>query len=173
MDSGQGLPSISRWAAKNRAIMDKKRSAGKSKREAIKAGTDMMKMQAEADQKMQAAQTDEERRQIQADLQKSAAEVLLRVLWTTTTVDITAALHETTQMVFFDRSVDPDVRKHRAAAVRQLGQIWMDTPEPETAATDEAKDAQQLYEEAALAAMLETLKRKDEAEQSAADADDA
>ena len=163
MDSGQGLPSISRWAAKNKALMDKSQDANKNKIEAMKAGMDMMKLQAEAQHKMQQATTDEQREQIQQELQKRSVHVLMRVLWTTTTVDIAAALFETAQMVFFDRSVSAGVRQLRAAAVKQLGAIWMDTPEPETTEGTAGKDAQTLYEEAAFAAMLETIKRKDEA----------
>ena len=85
---------------------------------------------------------------------------MLRILWTTTVVDITATLHETCKMVFFDQSVDSDTRKQRAAAVKQLGQVWMSIPEPED---QQKKDATKLYEEAAFAAMLETMSRKDEA----------
>ena len=144
--------------------MDKNHSDNKNKIETMKAGMDMMKLQAEAQQKMQQADTDEERQQIQQDLQKRSVNVLLRVLWTTTTVDITAALFETAQMVFFDRSVSAQVRQYRAAAVKQLGAIWMDTPAPENMPD---KDANTLYEEAAFAAMLETIKRKDEAAHSA------
>ena len=126
-----------------------------------------MKLQAEAQQKMKQADTDEERQQIQQDLQKRSVDVLLRVMWTTTTVDITATLFETAQMVFFDRSVSAKVRQQRAAAVLQLGAIWMDTPVPETSGDASVKDGQTLYEEAAFAAMLETIKRKDEAAHSA------
>jgi len=122
----------------------------------------MMKMQQEAQEKMAKAQTDEERAQIANDLQDKAVAIMLRVLWTTTTVDITAALQATTSMVFHDQSVSKEVRKSRVKAVKQLGMIWMETPEPETD-TEDAKDAKKLYEEAAFNAMLETVKRKDEA----------
>lgn len=40
--------------------------------------------------------------------------------------------------------------------------IWMEYPAPATQ-SDEEKNAKQMYEEAAFAAMLETIKRKDEA----------
>jgi len=168
MDSGQGLPSVSKWAAKNKAAMDKRHDASKNQLDAMRAGLDMMKMQKEAQQKMRDAKTDEERAEIASELEKQAVGIMLRVLWTTTVVDITAAIHETTQMVFFDRSVDKDVRKYRAKAVKQLGDIWMATPEPEAPGGEkEPKDAKRLYEEAAFAAMLETVKRKDEASHNA------
>jgi len=140
--------------------MEKKSDANTAKWDGMKAGIDMMKMQQEAQEKMAKAQTDEERAQITNDLQDKAVAIMLRVLWTTTTVDITAAIQDTTRMVFHDQSVSKEVRKSRVKAVKQLGMIWMETPEPET---DTAKDAKKLYEEAAFNAMLETVKRKDEA----------
>lgn len=162
MDSGQGLPTIAQWGAKNQAVMDKKNAASKNQIEALKAGFDMMKIQAELQKQMQEAKTDEEKEEIAKKLEASAMDVMLRILWTTTVVDITATLHETTQMVFFDVSVVKPSRKCRAAAVKQLGAIWMGVAKPETESED-AKDARQLYEEAAFLAMLETVKRKDEA----------
>lgn len=64
-------------------------------------------------------------------------------------------------MVFFDQSVDKDTRKRRAHGVKALGEIFQATPEPPTTAS--TKDIRALFEEAALAATLETIKRKDEA----------
>ena len=76
--------------------------------------------------------------------------------------DITATVHETCQMVFFDQSVDKDTRKRRAHGVKNLGEIFQAVPEP--AVGDEGKKtARAMFEEAALAAMVETVKRKDEA----------
>lgn len=161
-DSGQGLPSISKWAAKNKASMDKRNAATKNQMEAMRAGIDMMKIQAELQAKMKEAKTDEEKQELAKQLEASAVSVMLRILWTMTVVDITSALYETTQMIFFDTSVDKDTRKHRAEAVKKLGNIWMEIAESPNESED-AKDARRLYEEAAFAAMLETVKRKDEA----------
>jgi hypothetical protein len=47
-------------------------------------------------------------------------------------------------------------------ALNSHSKIWMECPAPVTQ-SDEEKNAKQLYEEAAFAAMLETIKRKDEA----------
>ena len=120
----------------------------------------MMKSKAEMDQKMAQATTDEEKQAIAKEMEENVQGILLRVMWTTTVVDITSALHEATKMLFFDQSVDKDTLKLRASAVKALGQIWMDCPAPET---DEKAPAK-LYEEAAFAAMVETMKRRDEAQ---------
>jgi hypothetical protein len=75
--------------------------------------------------------------------------------------DITATVHELCQMVFFDQSVDKDIRKRRAHGVKHLGEIFQAMPEPP--ATEGKKSARAMFEEAALAATIETIKRKDEA----------
>jgi X-domain of DnaJ-containing len=64
-------------------------------------------------------------------------------------------------MIFFDQSVDKDTRKRRADAVKNLGEIFQATQEPP--ATEGKKTARAMFEEAALAATIETMKRKDEA----------
>ena len=64
-------------------------------------------------------------------------------------------------MVFFDQSVDKETRKRRAHGVKNLGQIFQATPEPP--ASEGKKSARAMFEEAALAATIETMKRKDEA----------
>lgn len=163
LDSGHGLPSISQWAAKTKASMDTKHDAQKGKMEQIRAGLDMMKIQAEISEKLAKATTEEEKEELNQKLMNASLDVMLRVLWTTTVVDITATIQETTQMVFFDSSVDSSVQKQRALAVKTLGSLWMSMAEPVSSNTDAVKDARQLYEEAAFAAMLETVKRQDEA----------
>ena len=162
LDSGHGLPSIAQWAAKTQASLESKNAEQKGKMIQLRAGLDMMKLQAETEQKLAKATTEEEKTELNDKLANAAVEIMLRVLWTTTVVDITATIQETTQMVFFDSSVSDDVHLKRVAAVKTLGSIWMNSAGP--AEEDEkAKDARQLYEEAAFAAMLETVKRQDEA----------
>lgn len=67
-------------------------------------------------------------------------------------------------MILFDQSVDKDVRKRRAYGLKNLGDVFMACPAPPDVG---ATDAKQMYEEAAFAAMLETVKRKEEEAQSA------
>ena len=85
---------------------------------------------------------------------------MLNVMWTTTVVDITSTLHEVAQMVLHDQSVDKDTRKRRAYGLKHLGEIFMACKTPTE--SDQPEDAKKLYEEAAMAALLETIKRKEE-----------
>jgi hypothetical protein len=160
-EGGHGLQSVSKWANGQRAKLDTQNAANKNKVESMKATMDMMKLQAKLQQKMADATTDEEKEKIAIELQEASVGILLRVLWTTTVVDITSTIYETCQMLFYDQSVDKETRKLRGKAVRALGKIWMSIPDPNGGI--EGKDAKQLYEEAAFAAMLETVKRKDAA----------
>ena len=90
----------------------------------------MMKVQAEIQEKLAKATTDEEKAALNDKLANASIDLMLRVLWTTMVVDITATLQETTQMVFFDTSVTDEVRLRRVAAVKVLGSNWMNLPEP-------------------------------------------
>ena len=74
--------------------------------------------------------------------------------------DITSTVHETCQMVFFDQSVDKETRERRAYGVKNLGEIFLATPEPPV--SDGKKNSREMFEEAALMATIETMKRKDE-----------
>jgi X-domain of DnaJ-containing len=160
INSGQGLPSVSKWAERQKASMDKQSYSNKNKMDTLKAGIDMLKLQQEAQVKLQAATTDEEKERVTRELEEHSVGILLRVLWTTTVVDITSTVYEVNHMVFFDQSVSKDVRMARSDAVKALGEIWMNQPAP-AGDNEEEKDAKKLYEEAAFAAMLETVKRKD------------
>ena len=124
------------------------------------ATLDAMKIQAAYQEKLQKAATDEEKTKIQQEMARATQDTMLKIIWTTTVVDITSTIHEACQMVFFDQSVDKEIRKKRAYAVKNLGEIFQDCPKPEGL---EEKDVQTLFEEASMAAMLETMKRKDEA----------
>lgn len=162
-ESGIGMPSIGKWAEAQKATRKQKKAGKKNQSESWMATLDAMKLNREYQQKMQEAKTEEEKVALQNELEEATQATMLRIIWTTTAVDITSTIHETCQMTFFDQSVDKDTRKERAYAVKNLGQIFQECPEPERA----NQDAKNLFEEAALAAMVETLKRKDEASFSA------
>jgi hypothetical protein len=66
-------------------------------------------------------------------------------------------------MTFYDQAVDVETRKLRARGVRELGQIFADCPASSQDEAGKKMDAKTIYEEAAFAAMLETMKHKDEA----------
>lgn len=162
-DSGIGLPSISRWASARSARIKEKRARNRNSVDGVLSGIDMMTIQTQLEQKMQGAKTDAERGAIRMEMEKAASESLLKIMWTTCVVDITSTLHEVAQMVFFDQAVSVDTRKLRAQGLKELGQTFLDCPASSKDEDGEKMDAQTMYEEAAFAAMLETMKRKDEA----------
>jgi hypothetical protein len=161
-DSGLGMPSIAKWAEGKKAGSRLAKAGNRNQWETMMATVDGLKVQSEYQQKLAAAKTPEERRQLEHEMQVATTSIMLRIVWTTTSVDITSSIHEACQMVFFDQSVDKETRKLRAQAVKKLGEIFQAVPEPQL--PDGAKkDAKALFEEAAMAATLETIKRKDEA----------
>lgn len=168
IETGQGFPSISKWYAGKKAGMEQRRAATKNKVKQFSMGMKMMELQLKLKQEMEKAQTDEERTKIAQEAEEVATEMMINALWTTCIVDITSTLYEACNMVFFDQSVGKSVRKSRAKAVAQLGKIMMDIPRQEN---DEEKDFKQLYEEAAMAAMVETLRRKEEGGQAKAESE--
>jgi len=164
-DSGIGLPSISKWAKAHAADWKQTRDAGKNQRNTIYAGLTMLQMTMKYEQAKEKAETEEEKHAIDVEYQKELSASFLNILWTTTVIDITSTIHETCQMVLFDTSCEnSEVRKDRAKALRVLGDTFTDVVEEHNdIVIGDEKNAQQLYEDAAFAAMLETVKRKDEA----------
>ena len=156
------MPSISEWASAQKARSKKAKAESKSQFDTMMATLDVMKIQSEYQQQLAQAATDDDKAKLEREMQKSVQAVMLKIIWTTTTVDITSTIHEACQMVFFDQSVDKDIRKRRAQAVQKLGEIFQAVPEPEYP-EGEKKDAKALFEEASMAATLETIRRKDEA----------
>lgn len=163
-DSGIGIPSIKKWAsgkmAGTRMFGRKNKNQWKSKA----ATMDIMRVQSEYQKKIEVAASEEEKRQLEQEMADASTNVMMRIIWTTTSVDITSTIHETCQMVFFDQGVDKKVREMRAKAVNRLGTIFQECS-AELQQREEGTgrmDAKILFEEAAMAATLETIKRKDE-----------
>eukprot|EP00804_Cyclotella_cryptica_P015641 CCRYP_003628-RB/>CCRYP_003628-RB protein AED:0.09 eAED:0.09 QI:165/0.83/0.85/1/0.66/0.57/7/1472/550 len=163
-DSGMGMPSIAKWAKGHYAQLEKSKDANKAKRDGLVAGVKMMTMQQKVAQDIAAAKTEEERKVAERAMEEEMTKGMLHMMWTTSVVDITTTLHEVAQMVLYDQSVNKDVRKRRVYGLKNLGEIFMACPAPLEAGTENAKN---LYEEAAFAAMLETIKRKEEEAQAA------
>jgi hypothetical protein len=171
------MPSISKWAQAQKARMEQNRAKNKTRGQTFSAGMEMMKLQRDYEEKLQTTTNDLERAQLQAALEEAGSETMLKMLWTTTVVDITSTLYETCQMVFYDISVDKETRKRRARGVKKLGEIFQDCPEPtdtqiqapssSSSSSSAKKSPKTLYEEAAFAAMLETMKQKDESKYNA------
>ena len=158
MDSGIGMPSISKWAANRNASRKLNSDASKKKFNTLLATMGMMTDQKELEAAMTKASTDEEKSQIKHEFLALQQRMSLQIMWTMTAVDITATIHEACQMVFFDKSVDKKVQKRRAKGLRKLGEIFMACPKP----SGPDLDAGNIFEDAAFAAMLETVKRKEE-----------
>eukprot|EP00934_Nitzschia_sp_Nitz4_P001771 Nitzschia sp. Nitz4//scaffold93_size78505//6412//8393//NITZ4_005411-RA/size78505-augustus-gene-0.47-mRNA-1//-1//CDS//3329560261//1771//frame0 len=161
MESGIGMPSIGKWAEGKKAAAKGRKVANQNQWQTLMATMDTMKLQAEFQEKMANASSDEERAQLQREMEEAAQETVLKMIWITTVVDITSTIHEVCQMVFFDQSVSKEIRKRRAHGVKNLGAIFQDTEEPPVEGG--RKDARELFEEATLLATVETFKRKDEA----------
>jgi hypothetical protein len=85
-ENGLGMPSITKWAQAQSARMQKNKAKSKTSVDSLMAGIDMMKLQAEMQQKMAAAKTDEERDLIQQEMQTASSASLLKIMWTTTVV---------------------------------------------------------------------------------------
>ena len=165
-DSGMGMPSMAAWAKNQQAKMERSRDKQQNKMDTLKTGMDMMSLQQKLQQEMENAKTDEEKKAVEVKMEQAMSETLLKIMWTTTSVDIANTLHEVVQLVVFDQSVDKEIRKKRADGIKNLGEIFMGCPAPEGEDASET-DAKKLYEEAAFAAMLETIKKKEEAQQKA------
>jgi hypothetical protein len=140
--------------------------AQKNKIETLKAGMEVLKIKNELEKEYNECKTEEEKKAVEAKIEEATGTSLLKILWYTTVVDITNTLYETCQMVCNDQAVDKTSREKRGHGLKALGEIWMECPVPE-GATEAEKDFRTLYEEAAFAAMVETIKRKEEASQAA------
>lgn len=161
-DSGIGMPSIAKWADGKKAGNKLQKVGSKNQWTTLMATVDTMKLQQEYQKKLAEATTPEEKQRLEKEMQDAVTGVMMKIVWSTTSVDIVVTIHEACQMVFFDQSVDKKTRALRAKAVKKLGEIFQEIPEPQVP-DGEKKDAKRLFEEAAMAATLETLKRKDEA----------
>ncbi len=140
--------------------MEQKRDTQKNQMDTLKAGMAMAGMQKKLAEEYENAKTEEEKLEIQAKMEDAMGTTMLKILWSTTVVDITNTLHEMAQMLCYDQSVDLTTRTKRGHGLKNLGEIWMECPAQEE---PDNMDTKHLYEEAAFAAMVETIKRKDEA----------
>lgn len=163
LDSGVGMPSISKWGKGQMAQLKKKSSMNKDNINILKAGMKVQEIQIKGQAALEECKTDDERHKVQAQLEEEMSDLMLNVIWTTTVVDITSTLHETCQMVLFDTSVDKSIRKKRGFALKNLGEIFSSVEPIAESSEEEAKTAKDLYEEAALAAMLDTVAKKEQA----------
>jgi len=162
LDSGIGMPSISKWGKGQMAQLKKKSNNSKTNMEILKAGMKVQEAQIKAQAAVEQCQNDQDKANILNQLEEEMGDLMLNVIWTTTVVDITTTLHETCQMLLFDTSVHKDIRKKRGYALKKIGEIFSSI-QVGTEEEEDHKTAKDLYEEAALAAMLDTVAKKEQA----------
>lgn len=160
MDSGIGMPSITKWAKGKSAEMKKDSTKKHSEIESLKAGIDMMKLNAKVQEDLKNATSEDEKKMIAEMFSKDQLALTLQIMWTVTAVDVTSTIHEACQMVFFNKAYDKMVHKRLGQGVATLGETFLRCPEPE----GREKDPFKLYEEATFAATLETIKRKEDSQ---------
>ncbi|KAI2508257.1 hypothetical protein MHU86_6186 [Fragilaria crotonensis] len=160
LTSGVGLPGMTAWAKKQQADLKKTAETSAFKVSRVVGDTDLQTVRAAISSSDFAYKSPEEQAQLQKELNEQLRATLLRSMWTTTVLDITNTLHEAIQMVLFDLSVDPEIRRKRAEGLKLLGEIFNSQPRPE--GPNFAMDGQLSYEEVAFAAMLETCVRKEQ-----------
>eukprot|EP00560_Eucampia_antarctica_P002794 CAMPEP_0197836832 /NCGR_PEP_ID=MMETSP1437-20131217/30178_1 /TAXON_ID=49252 ORGANISM="Eucampia antarctica, Strain CCMP1452" /NCGR_SAMPLE_ID=MMETSP1437 /ASSEMBLY_ACC=CAM_ASM_001096 /LENGTH=587 /DNA_ID=CAMNT_0043443329 /DNA_START=75 /DNA_END=1838 /DNA_ORIENTATION=- len=164
LDSGIGLPSIGMWAASRAATRELIKDTSRRQKKTIFAGLTMLQGHMKLQRELKKATQDDKKRKLEQAFQKEMAEAVLTALWTTTSVDITNSIHTACQMLLFDRTVDNKSRLIRAKAIKALGDIFLSVEKQiNIDDIDTPLDAQEIYEKAAFAALLEIIKRKDEA----------
>jgi hypothetical protein len=152
LESGVGMPSIARWARKQRITTERMIQATAEKMGAFVARSAReKKLQDEANLLLLEEATDEETFD---RIGKDA----LDVMWTRTAVDVANTVHEASQMVLFDQDLNPETRKRRGLALEALGQVFQsaDFRKP-----DESIHAQSEYERIAFYAVLETIRNQE------------
>jgi len=162
LDSGIGMPSITKWAKNKQASFKRSNKKKKGEIDLLRSGMTIAEINAKLQLALEQAKTDEEKEAIKDQVREELSEATLNVLWTTTVIDIANTLHETCQMVLFDLSVNKETRKSRAYGLKNLGAIFEDIQVPQTKSFIQ-KSGKTLYEEAAFAAMLETVAKKEAA----------
>lgn len=147
-ESGIGMPSIRRWAHKQRITVQQSGQQAAQKVAAFAGDTRKASLQNEAIGLVLEDATDDELfHRIGADV--------LEHLWTRTAVDVTSTIHETSQMVLFDQDLNDDTRKLRGEGLEALGQIFQDAQYEKS---PEVAEAQNEYERIAFCAVLETIR---------------
>lgn len=157
LDSGIGMPSIAKWAKAQNAKNVKKRAQNKATLDTFQSAMNTAIRSKEAQERMDNAKTEKERQAIAEEISKDHVDLMLELMWTLTTVDVTSTLHEAIQMLLFDKSIDKKTSKKRAKGLKKLGEVFTSIP-----GDDKEKNFSELYEQAALAAMVETVKRKED-----------
>lgn len=84
----------------------------------------------------------------------------LEIMWQVTALDISTTVHEVVVKVIKDKSATPEVRKKRAEAIVKLGEIYEQAKSKDP--KQRAMSARGIFQNAAEAAMEETMKKSNE-----------
>ena len=104
-----------------------------------------------------------------AGMEGDALPHMVEMMWNITVIDISGTLREVVMKVVKDASVSVDIRKQRAAAIKELGIVWEGLKKKEVDGAQ--KSVRNMYASATAAAMEATLnKMKKEEEAKAAQA---
>ena len=154
------MPGIAAWAKKQQSALAETAKAGAFKLSRLAGDPNDHAVRAAIHSSDFVNKSNEEQETLLKELDEQVRVNFLRSMWTTTVLDIANTLHEVTQMVLFDQSVDADIRRKRGEGLKLLGDIFSSQPRPE--GPNFAMDGQLSYEEVAFAAMLETCVRKEQ-----------
>jgi len=122
----EGSNEIGKRAARQNAKNEKKKVREQYQLDYVKAVCDMNKLHNDLQKKVSRAKTSQERKAINNEMHDEIAVSAFRFMWACVVLDVSFTTQETTMMVFFDRSVNRETRKLRAAAVKRMGEIWVD-----------------------------------------------
>jgi len=161
MESGIGMPSISRWAKKQNEAMKMGTNKVIERTRLIGGSTDDREMHRHVSTAIEKSAGDEELEEVAMDaLKKSHLQnTAMDLLWQQTVVDITSTVREAAQMVLNDQSVTPDVRKARAKGLEVCGGIFEKAERNDDPCSYDEKE----LEKVAFHAMLDTVWRQEAA----------
>mmetsp|Transcript_8455 Transcript_8455/g.18230 ORF Transcript_8455/g.18230 Transcript_8455/m.18230 type:complete len:554 (+) Transcript_8455:210-1871(+) len=162
IESGIGMPSISRWAKKqSKAMKLNKKMIGKTLR--IGGNVENRELHWHVGTAIEKSVGDKELKELAMEALKKShlQQTSIELLWQQTVVDITTAVKEAAQMVLNDLGVPPEVRKARAKGLEVCGGIF---EKVERNGNDDgsAYDEKEL-EQVAFHAMLNTVWRQEAA----------
>jgi hypothetical protein len=86
LESGVGMPGISKWAEGQQAAAKGKKAASKNQFQTLMASMDAMKIQMEYQEKIAKAPTEDAKLALQREMQEATQDIMLKIIWTTTVV---------------------------------------------------------------------------------------
>lgn len=158
--SGVGMPSISKWAKKQKVCLEHGTKKTTKKLASLGGEKERVALQRQVGTAIDKTDGDEELEEVAMDVLKKSRlkQTAIDLLWQQTVVDITSTVHEAAQIVLYDQNATPEVRKARAEGMEVLGQIFANAEKP---AGLPANTAQLELETVAFHAVLDTIWRQE------------